>query len=626
MASAAPVGNRAWLERGCAALDHRGPDGGGLWWSADGRVGFGHRRLAIIDLSEHGRQPMVSACGRFAVVFNGEIYNYQELRADLRARGYSFLGESDTEVVLTGYRCWGARCVERFNGMFAFAIWDAGTIGEAPRLFFARDRVGKKPLYLEHRGCTLRFASELKAIGRSWTLDPAALNHYLALGYVPGSRCIAEGVTKLPPAHAGYFTPGSGEMQTWCYWRLPDPAPGTQSDPELLVEQLDELLGEAVRLRLRSDVPIGVLLSGGLDSSLVTAIAAQMCGTPIASFTATFPGSAVDESFFAAQVARQFGTRHRILEIGAPSLTALAAFGAMIDEPLADSSILPMYLISKLMAAHVKVALAGDGGDELFGGYPHYSRCLQDQRWFGWMGGRLIRPLSNLAGRLPAGFKGRSRLFGLRGGAGQSQVWESSYFDAALRARILEPDVVRTLGGALEEPEAWLYAAAAGGADPIARMMRRDFRTKLPDDYLVKVDRASMAVGLEVRCPLLDYRLVEFAFGVVPSWLKVARGGSRLLQKALGRSLLPPTLKLDRKQGFAMPLDLWLRQSRCREMEELRPWLPHEIRPAEVARLIRGHLRGRANGARLFALMILALACRNARPAADDPRPGGGFW
>ncbi len=556
---------------------------------------------------------MASPCGRYVVVFNGEIYNFPELRSELAGQGFGFNGGSDTEVLLAAYRYWGPGCVDRLQGMFAFALWDGGDRGQAPRLFFARDRVGKKPLYLAQQGRSLRFASELKGLQSSWSIDLAALNHYLALGYVPGGRCIAQGVRKLPPAHAGYFAPSTGELSTWRYWSLPAaPEPtGIDPNPAPLVALTKARLAESVRMRLRSDVPVGVLLSGGLDSSLVTAVAAQASCTPLLTFTAAFPGSSLDESAHAQKVASYFGTRHHVLELTAPSLDVLEELGGMVDEPLADSSLIPTFLIARLTARHVKVVLSGDGGDELFGGYPHYQSELADLRRLGWIPTRALRPLADLAGLLPAGIKGRSRLYALRAGAGLSHVWRSSYFDASLRTRILEPDLVQALGPALVEPEGWLADAGEGMEDPVQRMTRTDFRTILADDFLAKVDRASMAVGLEVRCPFLDHRLVELAFNAVPSRLKVHGGQTRILQKALGRTLLPPTLDLERKQGFSIPLDRWLRQSRCRELEDLRPWLPDAIRASEVDRLIRGHLRGRASGARIFCLTMLALACRN---------------
>lgn len=617
MASDRPIADRDWLERGALALGHRGPDGEGHWWSADGRVGLAHRRLAILDLSPLGHQPMGSPCGRYVLVFNGEIYNYLELRAELAAEGVSFAGHSDTEVLLYAYRQWGTGCVERLRGMFAFALWDAGGPDQRPRLFFARDRVGKKPLYLARGGRTLRFASELKALGPSRSVDAGALNAYLALGYVPGSRCIAAGIEKLPPAHAGVFEPATGTFSTWRYWSLPPAGIGgrERADTTELLAELRHGLTEALRMRLRSDVPVGVLLSGGLDSSLVTALACEVSERPILTFTATFPGSSMDESEHALRVARHFGTEHHVLEVADTSLDVLDDLGRLVDEPLADSSLIPTYLVSRLTARHVKVVLGGDGGDELFGGYPHYATALADQRWLGWLPRPVLRPVAELAGRLPAGVKGRSRLYGLRGGAGASHIWASPFFDAALRRRLLHPDLAASLASGLHEPESWLARPGEGIDDPVQRLTRTDFATILPDRFLVKVDRASMACGLEVRCPYLDHRLVELAFGAIPSHLKVQAGRTRILQKALGRALLPPGLEIERKQGFSVPLDDWLRGSRCQPLRDLRPWLPDALNGRFIDRLIDGQMRGRANGARLFSLMMLAYSCRNAARA-----------
>ncbi|ACH38633.1 asparagine synthetase [Citrifermentans bemidjiense Bem] len=596
-----------------ASLAHRGPDDSGCWVSPDRTVVLGHRRLSILDLSQAGHQPMASSCGRYHIVFNGEIYNYLEIRDELAALGFLFSGSGDTEVVLASYRQWGADCLGRFNGMFALAIWDEGDVANQPRLFMARDRAGKKPFYYVHDGRSLRFASELKALGPGKSVDLRALNFYLALGYVPDTLCIAAGAKKLPPAHAGYFLPESGELETWRYWSLPQNLPDPGRGCEDLADEAESLLRDSVAMRLRSDVPVGVLLSGGLDSSLVVAAAAQASTTPIKTFTVSFPGTRYDEAGYAAIVARHFGTEHHVLEVPQPSLGTLDAFSPLIDEPLADSSLLPAFMVSRLTVQHVKVALGGDGGDELFGGYADYTMAAADQRCLGWIPKPLLLAAGRAAGALPAGVKGRNRLFALQGGAYESMIWGSPYFDLSLRRRILASEQVQALGEQLDEPERWLMSLFRTGRDPLDCMTRTHFGGILPDDFLVKVDRASMAVSLELRAPLLDYRLVEFAFGRLPSHWKVQGQESRRLQKVLGRRMLPPQLDINRKQGFSIPLDSWLRSSRGGEVEEMRRWLPDCIVQDEVARLIAGHLKGRANGSRLFALMMLALSQKNSQ-------------
>ncbi|MFO1190736.1 MAG: asparagine synthase (glutamine-hydrolyzing) [Rhodoferax sp.] len=599
------------LARARDRIAHRGPDDAGLWRSADGCVGLGHRRLSIIDLSATGHQPMVSPCGRYVVVFNGEVYNYLELRQELERLGCRFSGSGDTEVVLTAFTHWGPDCLARFNGMFALAILDQGTESSPRRLFLARDRVGKKPLYYQHDAQGLRFGSELKTLDTGAGLDLQALNHYLALGYVPADRCLARGVHKLPPAHAAEYLPGTGVLRVWRYWSLPALQAAAGADPQALADEAQALLLDAVRIRLRSDVPVGVLLSGGLDSSLVAACAAQAAGRTIKTFTISFPGTRYDEASHALQVARHFATDHHVLELPQPTLSALDGLAPLIDEPIADSSLIPSYLVSQLTVRHVKVALGGDGGDELFGGYSDYTTALQDAARWGGVPMAAMRAVADAAAWLPAGVRGRNRLAALRGGPLQSLVWGSPYFDRGLRQRILGGDARAALGADYEAPEQFRLGLFLSGRDPVDSMTRTHFGSILPDDFMVKVDRASMAVALELRAPLLDVRLVEFAFGRLPSAWKVQGTDSRRLQKLLARRLLPPSLDLNRKQGFSIPLNEWLRSSRCAELQQLRTSLPGCIDQREVDRLIAGHQQGRANGGRLFALMMLALAARN---------------
>ncbi len=599
------------LERSRDRLAHRGPDDTGAWISADRRTGLAHRRLSVIDLSPAGHQPMRSADGRLAVVFNGEIYNFRALRMELEQRGVAFSGASDTEVLLAAYRTWGTECLGKLNGMFAFAIHDTGGADRAPSLFFARDRAGEKPFYYAAAPGYFEFASELKALSRRGALDPHALNHYLALGYVPGDLCLVQGVRKLPPAHAGRLDLATFQLKVWKYWSLPVNNPGTAIDAESLAEEARDILLDSVRLRLESDVPLGVLLSGGLDSSLVVAAAARESRRPVKTFTVTLPGSMLDESRHAGIVARHFGTEHHELPLADAGLGALDDFASLVDEPIADSSLIPSFLLSRLTRRHVTVALGGDGGDELFGGYADYVQALEDQRRTGWVPPALLRAVSDIAGRLPAGVKGRNRLFSLRGGAHQQIIWGSPYFDTALRRRLYSPDVLATLGSDLARPEQSLLRLFETGRDPVDAMTRTHFGSILPDDFLAKVDRASMAVALEMRAPFLDHRMLEFAFGRVPDEWKVRGVETRRLQKLLAKRLLPPALDLDRKQGFSIPLDDWLRADGCRRVREHAEALPAFLKREEINALIMGLESGRANGARLYALMVLGIALKN---------------
>ncbi len=594
-------------------LTHRGPDDTGVWQSVDGTILLAHRRLSILDLTSAGHQPMLSKCGRFVIVFNGEVYNYLELKDELEVQGHSFNGHSDTEVILAAYRHWGNNCLNRFNGMFSFAIWDKGTSNIQPSLFLARDRAGKKPLYYAHKGRKLAFASELKAIPSDMIagIDPQSLNHYLALGYVPASLCLARGVNKLPPAHAAHFFPASGKLKVWRWWRLPTHKPDALAEPESMIDEAEALLREAVRLRMRSDVPVGVLLSGGLDSSLIVACAAQSMSRPIKTFTMGLPGSILDETAYADIVSKHFGTEHHVLELSQPSLDILDEIAPFIDEPIADSSLIPAYMVSKLTARYVKVALGGDGGDELFGGYSDYTTAFADYARFGWLPERIFRLSAALARQLPTGTPGRNRLSALRGGPFQSLVWGSPYFDATARRRILTPDVVAALGADFMAPELFRYNLFLTGSDSVDSMTRTHFGSILPDDFLVKVDRTSMAVSLEMRAPFLDNTLVEFAFGRLPSELKVFGTEGRRLEKMLGKRLLPPALDIDRKQGFSIPLNEWLRGSDAGRLDDIQGQLTSWISNKELNKLKTGHFAGRANGSRLFCLIMLDIFRRN---------------
>jgi asparagine synthase (glutamine-hydrolysing) len=587
---------------------HRGPDDAGEWWSADGCVGLGHRRLSIIDLSPAGHQPMQDTRGDLCIVFNGEIYNFPDLRRELEAKGHLFLSHTDTEVVLGAYREWGTECLSRLNGMFAFALYD----GRRRQLFMARDRAGEKPLYYALANGELRFASELKGLMADTALarriDPEALDCYLAMGFVPGERCILQGVKKLPPAHAMMFDLKTGQACVWRYWRLPEletsSVAGAPNEIELL-EELESLLEDAVRRQLVADVPVGILLSGGVDSSLVTAMAAR-AAPKVKTFTIRFPGHGkYDETEHARLIARHFGTEHVELEAAESTLDLLPLLARQFDEPMVDSSIIPTYLVSRLIRDHCTVALGGDGGDELFAGYPHYNRLLWMQQRLGWIPRSLRIPVAKVAeALLPVGFRGRNWLQGLEVDLQSGLPLIASYFDRTTRPRLMSGQ------------KNWKLAAEdireeriPQEVDLLQRATRMDFENYLAEDILVKVDRASMLNSLEVRAPLLDYRVIEFAFGRVPPRLKATATLRKVLLKRLTSRLLPPEFDYHRKQGFSIPLASWLRsgpwQSFFREvlLEPGNILFSHKM----VSNLLDGQAKGRANTERLFALVMFEL-------------------
>ncbi len=601
-AGAPTVAGTRWLQIGRDTMRHRGPDDAGDWVSANGRVGLGHRRLSIIDLSPAGHQPMRDPSGELSIVFNGEIYNYLDLRAELQRLGHAFRSHSDTEVILVAYRQWGVDCVDRLNGMFAFGLYDS----RRNHLFLARDRAGEKPLFYTLIDGQLRFASELKALMADTAMprrvDPAALDCYLSMGFVPGERCIIQGVSKLPPASALVYRLDDGSLRKWRYWELPEPVEGPV-DEDPLLDELETLLQDSVRRQLVADVPVGILLSGGVDSSLVTAMAVR-AASKVKTFTIRFPGhGSYDETAHARLIAEHFGTEHVELSAQDSTVDLLPMLARQFDEPIADSSMIPTFLVSRLLRAHCTVALGGDGGDELFGGYAHYNRLLWMQRRLGPVPHLLRRPLAAAGGLLPVGFKGRNWLQGL-----------GVKLDSGLPliASLYDRDARRTLLGGRVTPatsaEQIRSALMPVEPDLLQRATRMDFVSYLPEDILVKVDRASMLNSLEVRAPLLDYRLIEFAYGKVPSYLKATADSRKVLLKRLTARVLPPEFDRHRKQGFSVPLASWLQNGPWGDyFREVLTGPDATFDRKAVEALLAGQSRGRTNSERLFALVVFEL-------------------
>jgi asparagine synthase (glutamine-hydrolysing) len=586
------------------SLVHRGPDDAGIWQSPDGFTTLGHRRLSIIDLSPGGHQPMLSDEERLSITFNGEIYNFQDLRRDLRDLGHQFCSASDTEVILASYRQWGIDCVKHLNGMFAFALYDAAT----RRLLLARDRAGEKPLFYSHTAGTLRFGSELKALMADPAfpreLDAEAFDSYLAYGYVPKQQCILRGVRKLEQGHVLVYDIATDECLTHAYWQLPAPPVDTPAEDEL-VDELDTLLLDAVRRQMTADVPVGILLSGGIDSSLITAMAARSGGSPVKTFTVTFPGhGSYDEGPYAQLVADHFGTDHTELVAAPPSVELLPVLARQYDEPIADSSIVPSYLVSQLIRRHATVALGGDGGDELFGGYPHYSWVQWQEGLRAWMPSALRRGAAEFAGSaVPVGVRGRNYVIGLTDGVGQGIAHVNVYFDRWTRRRLL-------IGGPSRFPQAAESVRAETNTSHslLRQATEADFTTTMCDGYLVKVDRASMLNSLEIRAPWLDYRLIEFAFGRVPDAQRATSHERKILPRRLAAKLLPPQLDLKRKQGFSIPLATWLTGAWGPFFEDtLRSADPTLFNQRAIHGLFAGQKKGRANAARLFCLTMFEL-------------------
>jgi asparagine synthase (glutamine-hydrolysing) len=602
--AAGALPDRVVLDRMIAALAPRGPDGAGIWLAPG--VGLGHRRLKVIDLSDAAAQPMGSDDGAVQVVFNGEIYNFADLRAELISHGHRFRSRSDTEVLVHGYMRWGDAMLERLSGMFAFALWD----GRRRRLLAARDRLGKKPLYfarIERASAPplFAFASELKGLlpvpGFERRVDPSALARYLAFEYVPPPRSIFAGARKLDAGEQLVLELGDdprAQPQVRRYWRMTFPESHPPWPVSDAAAELRVLLRRAVERRLVADVPLGAFLSGGLDSSTVVATMAAGIASAdrIATFSIGFDDPSFDESAHARTVAAHLRTDHHEQVVdGAGLLAALPAVAGFMDEPLADPSIVPTYLLSRFARGQVTVALSGDGGDELFAGYPTFAAdrpADQLQR----LPGSVRRLIARVADRLPAGSGYFSLDFKvhqfLRGGdetgPRRHQRWLASFLPEEISG-LLAPDLAAGLTDPLED-------LASEAAHPADRLMEFYAHHYLANDVNVKVDRASSAVGLEVRCPLQDPELVAFACQLPPDLRRRHFTGKYLLKQAMhGR--LPRAIIHRRKQGFAVPVARWLRQElRPALLDELAPARLHRqgwFDPAAVARVLDDHLSGR---------------------------------
>ena len=543
---------------------HRGPDGSGIWLHPQLPLGFAHRRLSIIDLSDAGRQPMTSASGRLVACFNGEIYNYAELRTELGKLGHTFRGHSDTEVLLASIEQWGLEpALQRFIGMFAFALWDAA----ANAVFLVRDRIGIKPLYYIRQGTSWAFASELRSLRRAvpfhFRICRTALSLYARFGYIPGPHGIFEDVRKVTPGSIIRLDCTGSEPTLTRYWdaaaiAVSGQAQPSTASPEETVEQLDALLNDAVRLHMVADVPVGAFLSGGIDSSTVVALMRAHTSRRVQTFTIGFEEKDFDEAGYAREIARHLGTDHHELYLSAGDLLAgIDRIIGTIDEPFADISILPTLMVSQLAAGSVKVVLSGDGGDELFFGYGHYQQTLRALRVRDRVPAILRGPAGQLLQRVNGGAGPVARL----GGVLAAPDLQSAC--AAVVSRWQTPSSLVRNGTDNPWPDPLQHLPQFPG-DSRNLLMLRDLRTYLVDDILHKVDRASMAVSIEARVPLLDHRVVEFAWRLPPD-RKVVNGIAKWpLKQVLARQV--PAALFDRpKRGFAVPISRWLRT-------DLREW------------------------------------------------------
>ena len=623
------------LQRMTDCLRHRGPDADGTYYtefrcrppyeSMPG-VALGHRRLSIIDLATGG-QPMCNEDGSVWIVFNGEAYNYQALRYRLEGSGHKFRTDSDTETIIHLYEDEGPACFQHLNGMFAVALWDANR----RRLVLGRDRMGKKPLVYRHEPGRLIFASELKSLlevpGLPREIDPAAVDEYLAYQYVPHPNTIFRGYSKLPPGHYAVYQDDKLEVRP--YWQ-PDLALERRIGKQQAIGELRELLESAVKLRMRSDVPLGAFLSGGVDSSIIVALMQQQSQTPVKTFTIGFSEEEYDESKFAERVARHLKTEHRVLEVRPDALEVLPKLAYHYDEPFADSSAIPTWYVSQLTREHVTVSLSGDGGDELFAGYPRYRAAA--------LAGRFDRfpPLRSLAASswwqwLPSSGRQKSLFRKIkRFSEALALPPERRYlnwvgiFPERMRGELYRDEFLSQL---TSDPASFLRNAwrRCQGRDAVTCASLADMQTYLVCDIMNKVDIASMAHGLECRAPLLDHRVVEFA-AALPVRLKYRRGrGKWLLREAFGH-LVPREVFTRKKMGFSVPLDYWFRN-------ELKPLAAdlllsplarcHEfLRPEAIQSLWDAHQEKRYDhSSRLWSLVMLEMWLRQWGGTLALPEP-----
>ncbi len=623
-----------WLEAAAASLRHRGPDDAGT--HIEPGIGLAFRRLSIVDLAT-GHQPLTNEDGTVWIVYNGEVYNHAELRRELESRGHRYRTRSDTETIVHAYEEWGEACVGRLRGMFAFAIWDR----PRRRLFVARDRLGIKPLYFARAGRAFVCASEIKALfafpGVPRAVRMPGVVEHLTLRYVASPGTLFDGIEKLRPGH--HLTADAAGLAQKRYWQVESWEPKHDLDKARAVEELGERLTESVRLRLMSDVPLGALLSGGVDSSLIVAVMSRCLGRPVQTFSVGFDAAgSYSELSFARMVARHCGTEHREIVVGASDLVReLPRLAWHQDEPLSEPAAIPTYLVSRLARETVTVVLTGEGGDELFAGYPKYAAEPLARRLASLPAPLRALLLDHGVDRLPFGFRklqvvARSARFGDE--AERLASWFAG-FAGDERDRLLAPPLAAHAAAASAAAAFAVALAETRARRPLDRMLDVDLRLWLPDDLLTKMDKMSMAASVEARVPLLDHPLVEWA-AALPDRFKVRGLDGKVLLKRLARRWLPPAVVDRPKVGFTVPLSPWFRGP-LRELLADTLLAPACLgrgyyRPEVLRAYVDDHLAGRRDRAReLWTLLTLELWHRTfidptplVPPAAPSPRAAAG--
>ena len=600
------------LHRMAHAIAHRGPDGAGEFLAPG--LGLVHRRLAIIDPAA-GQQPLGNEDGTIQIAFNGEIYNFPELRQRLIAKGHRFRTHSDTEVIVHLYEEVGEDVVRGLNGMFAFALWDS----RQRKLLLARDRLGIKPLYFQRNTERILFGSEPRAIlaygDHPRAVDPFALDDYLAFGMVITPKSIYQGIEQLPPGHTLVYHPGNRNASAKCYWKLefqPDPRPESE-----WISQLSAAVDASVKSHLIADVPVGAFLSGGVDSSAIVASAARQTSEPLRTFSIGFHEEKFSELPYATVIAEQYRTIHRQEILTADAASSLEALTAAFDEPFADVSAISMLAVSRFAAESVKVVLSGDGGDECFGGYLRYAHDLKEASIRRLLPKAVRKSMFGTLGQwwpsfefLPRPLRWKNALINL--GLENSSAYANTLKQcrSPLRELLLNPEIRRAVAGYVPNSRLVQAYESAPARDPLSGMIAADFAVTLPDDYLVKVDRASMANGLEVRPPLLDHQLVELA-ARIPSRFKIANGELKSIFKKSLRERIPGAILGRPKQGFVIPVEEWLRGPLAPMMRDTilgsNSRLDGLIDRPKAKELLESHIAGRGQHGRvLWSLIVLA--------------------
>ena len=600
------------VKRMTDAIAHRGPDGSGVWTAAG--VGLGHRRLSIIDL-EGGAQPMQSDDAALTLTFNGEIYNFRELRKELEAAGYGFRTHSDSEVILQGWKHWGPECVSHFHGMFAFAIHDART----RQLFVARDRLGVKPLfYAPIPDGSILFGSELKALTAHPALrreiDLTAIDDYLAFGYVPDHACILRGVKKLPAGHYLLLQLGSPLPQPIQYWDL-DFSRRTRGSQAELSEELLRLMRQGVTSRMVADVPLGAFLSGGVDSSSVVALMAEASRQPIKTCSIGFDVDALDESEYAETIARRFATDHRSRKVAADDFGLIDKLAYHFDEPFADASALPTYRVCEMAREQVTVALSGDGADEALAGYRRHVFHHKEEQVRGLFPQNLRESVFGGLGKLypkadwaPRPLRAKTTLLSLARTGPEGYTDAVSLTNASQRHALYSQSMRSAISGYRAETHMERLMTDAPAQSGLDRAQYADMKMWLPGDILTKVDRTSMAVGLEAREPLLDHRLIEFA-ATLPERMRIRGGQGKWLMKKTMEGYLPQEILYRPKMGFVTPIDQWFRgplAERARDLSTSRTLSQMDMFDSKIiARTAEDHITGRVNNGRLLWQLVM---------------------